>query len=145
MENAYDAIRAQLAGELLEQIMSSSPRFFETLVVDLLVNMGYGGTRRDAGEAMGGSGDEGIDGGRSIAFSASGKKHSGIYTIHARGRGKTKVTEGGDDPSCSPDGKKIAYYTGNDLHGEIYTINVGGGGKSKVVTEGANPSWGSRP
>jgi restriction system protein len=37
MENAYDAIRAQLAGEPLEQIMSSSPRFFETLVVDLLV------------------------------------------------------------------------------------------------------------
>ena len=62
MENAYDAIRAQLAGELLDQIMSSSPRFFETLVVDLLVNMGYGGTRRDAGEAVGGSGDEGIDG-----------------------------------------------------------------------------------
>ncbi|HEX8261134.1 MAG TPA: winged helix-turn-helix domain-containing protein [Rubrobacteraceae bacterium] len=62
MENAYDTIRAQLAGELLEQIMSSSPRFFETLVVDLLVNMGYGGTRRDAGEAVGGSGDEGIDG-----------------------------------------------------------------------------------
>jgi restriction system protein len=62
MENAYDVIRAQLAGELLEQIMSSSPRFFETLVVDLLVNMGYGGTRRDAGEAVGGSGDEGIDG-----------------------------------------------------------------------------------
>jgi hypothetical protein len=46
MENAYDVIRAQLAGELLEQIMSSSPRFFETLVVDQLVNMGYGGTRR---------------------------------------------------------------------------------------------------
>ncbi len=62
MENAYDAIRAQLAGELLEQIMSSSPRFFEALVVDLLVKMGYGGTRRDAGEAVGGSGDEGIDG-----------------------------------------------------------------------------------
>ena len=62
MENAYDAIRAQLAGEPLEQIMSSSPRFFETLVVDLLVNMGYGGRRRDAGEAVGGSGDEGMTG-----------------------------------------------------------------------------------
>lgn len=45
MEDAYDAIRTQLAIEVLEQIMSSSPRFFETLVVDLLVNMGYGGTR----------------------------------------------------------------------------------------------------
>jgi restriction system protein len=42
--------------------MRSPPRFFERLVVDLLVNMGYGGTRRDAGEAVGGSGDEGIDG-----------------------------------------------------------------------------------
>ena len=83
------------------------------------------------------------DGSR-IAFSATGKKHSGIYTIGARGGGKTKVAEGGDDPSYSPDGTKIVYYTGNDLHGKIYTINVDGGGKSKV-TEGSNPVWGSRP
>jgi Tol biopolymer transport system component len=82
--------------------------------------------------------------GRRIAYSATGKKHSGIYTIRARGGGKTKVAEGGDDPSYSPDGKKIVYYTGNDLHGQIYTINVDGGGKSKV-TEGSNPAWGSRP
>jgi TolB protein len=83
------------------------------------------------------------DGSR-IAFSATGKKHSGIYTIGARGGGKTKVAEGGDDPSYSPDGTKIVYCTGNDLHGKIYTINVDGGGKSKV-TEGSNPVWGSRP
>jgi len=83
------------------------------------------------------------DGSR-IAFSATGKKHGGIYTIGARGGGKTKVAEGGDDPSYSPDGTKIVYYTGNDLHGKIYTINVDGGGKSKV-TEGSNPVWGSRP
>src|SRR5829696_5489799 len=82
--------------------------------------------------------------GRRIAYSGSGKKHSGIYTISARGGDKTKVAEGGDDPDYSPDGRKIVYYTGNDLHGKIYTINVGGGGKSKV-TEGSNPSWGSRP
>jgi restriction system protein len=62
MEDAYAAIRSQMASDLLEQVMRSSPRFFERLVVDLLVNMGYGGTRRDAGEAVGGSGDEGIDG-----------------------------------------------------------------------------------
>jgi restriction system protein len=62
MEDAYATIRSQLARELLEQVMSSPPRFFEHLVVNLLVSMGYGGTRRDAGEAVGGSGDEGIDG-----------------------------------------------------------------------------------
>lgn len=62
IEDAYVTIRSGLASDLLEQIMESSPSFFERLVVDLLVNMGYGGTRRDAGEAVGGSGDEGIDG-----------------------------------------------------------------------------------
>lgn len=62
MEDAYATIRTQLAGELLERIAQSSPQFFERLVVDLLVTMGYGGTRRDAGEAVGGSGDVGIDG-----------------------------------------------------------------------------------
>jgi restriction system protein len=62
MEDAYATIRTQLASELLERIAQSSPQFFERLVVDLLVNMGYGGTRKDAGEAVGGSGDEGIDG-----------------------------------------------------------------------------------
>ena len=53
MEDAYATIRTQLAGELLERIAQSSPQFFERLVVDLLVNMGYGGTRKDAGEAVG--------------------------------------------------------------------------------------------
>ena len=80
--------------------------------------------------------------GRRIAFSATGKEHSGIYTITASGGGKTKVAQSGDDPDYSPDGEKLVYYTGNDLNGEVYTINVGGGGKSKV-TEGSNPSWGS--
>ena len=42
--------------------MNSSPSFFERLVVDLLVRMGYGGTRKEAGKAVGGSGDEGMDG-----------------------------------------------------------------------------------
>ncbi len=42
--------------------MYSSPSFFERLVVELLVRMGYGGTRKEAGKAVGGSGDEGIDG-----------------------------------------------------------------------------------
>jgi restriction system protein len=62
MEDAYATIRSSLASDLIEQIMQSSPSFFERLVLDLLVKMGYGGTRQEAAEAVGGSGDEGIDG-----------------------------------------------------------------------------------
>lgn len=62
MEDAYVTVCSELVGELLEQVMNSSPSFFERLVVDLLVRMGYGGTRKEAGKAVGGSGDEGIDG-----------------------------------------------------------------------------------
>ena len=47
---------------MITNVKSCSPEFFEKLVVDLLLNMGYGGSRRDAGEAIGRSGDEGIDG-----------------------------------------------------------------------------------
>jgi len=62
IENAYLAIRQGLATELLQTIKDLSPAFFERLVIDLLVKMGYGGTRKDAGEAVGRSGDGGIDG-----------------------------------------------------------------------------------
>ncbi|AHE98972.1 restriction endonuclease [Thioalkalivibrio paradoxus] len=62
LEAAYQRMRDSLAAEIIEQIMSCSPQFFERLVVELLVNMGYGGTVRDAGMAIGKGGDEGIDG-----------------------------------------------------------------------------------
>lgn len=62
LEISYQHLRATLAQELLERVKKVPPRFFETLVVDLLVAMGYGGSRRDAGQAIGRSGDEGIDG-----------------------------------------------------------------------------------
>lgn len=62
MEEAYQQIRQDLASELLETVQGFSPAFFEKLVVDLLVKMGYGGTRKEAGKAVGSSGDEGIDG-----------------------------------------------------------------------------------
>jgi restriction system protein len=62
LEASYQALRRTLAQELLERVKASSPRFFERLVVDLLVAMGYGGSRKDAGQAIGASGDEGIDG-----------------------------------------------------------------------------------
>jgi restriction system protein len=62
IELSYQRLRDELARELIQQIMACSPTFFERLVVDLLLKMGYGGTRRDAGEAIGRSGDGGIDG-----------------------------------------------------------------------------------
>jgi restriction system protein len=62
LEAAYQNLRDELAGELLAKLKKSSPSFFERLVVDLLVKMGYGGSRADAGKAIGKSGDGGIDG-----------------------------------------------------------------------------------
>lgn len=62
LEQAYQGIRAELAAELLARVKKSSPRFFEELVIELSLKMGYGGNRAEAGRAIGASGDEGIDG-----------------------------------------------------------------------------------
>jgi HJR/Mrr/RecB family endonuclease len=62
MAAASQRVRKNLEVELLEQVKTSSPAFFERLVVDLVVAMGYGGSRQDAGRAVGRSGDGGIDG-----------------------------------------------------------------------------------
>lgn len=62
IEESYQAIRESLGSELLQRLKAGSPAFFERVVVELLVKMGYGGTRKDAGEAVGRSGDEGVDG-----------------------------------------------------------------------------------
>jgi restriction system protein len=62
LEAAYRRIRQKVEVELLQAVMKASPQFFEKLVVELLVKMGYGGTLADAGEALGRSGDGGIDG-----------------------------------------------------------------------------------
>lgn len=62
LEEAYQEIRDRLAQELLSSIKQNSPLFFERLVVELLVKMGYGGSHRDAARAVGQAGDEGIDG-----------------------------------------------------------------------------------
>ena len=62
LENAYQKVRRQIEADLLTSIMDNPPDFLERVVVDLVVRMGYGGSRKDAGEALGKSGDEGIDG-----------------------------------------------------------------------------------
>jgi len=62
LEYSYQKLRDNIAQELINNVKSCSPEFFEKLVIDLLLNMGYGGSRKDAGEAIGKSGDGGIDG-----------------------------------------------------------------------------------
>lgn len=62
LENAFAEINDSLAQELLMTVKNSSPSFFEGVVVELLVKMGYGGSLKDAGQAIGKAGDEGIDG-----------------------------------------------------------------------------------
>src|SRR5580700_5736576 len=61
-EDAYQGLRASLAQDLLNKVKGCSPRFFERLVVDLLLAMGYGGSKAEAGRAVGQGGDGGIDG-----------------------------------------------------------------------------------
>jgi restriction system protein len=62
LENAYRKIRKSLALEILSKVIEQPAAFFEKLVVELLVKMGYGGSFKEAGKALGKSGDEGIDG-----------------------------------------------------------------------------------
>ena len=59
---AYKTIRDALADDLLDRVRNAPPQFFEQLIVEILVSMGYGGTTPDAGRRLGGSGDGGVDG-----------------------------------------------------------------------------------
>ena len=62
MDAAHQKFTMALADEVLERVKTCSPVYFERLVVQLLIKMGYGGSREEAGEAVGSSGDGGIDG-----------------------------------------------------------------------------------
>lgn len=62
LASAYQNMRSQLADTLIQTVLSCSPAFFENLVLDLLLAMGYGGSRREAATAVGRSSDGGIDG-----------------------------------------------------------------------------------
>lgn len=59
LETAYERLRSELAAEILQTLKGSDPALFENIVVELLVKMGYGGSRKDAGRAIGRTGDEG--------------------------------------------------------------------------------------
>jgi restriction system protein len=58
----FNILKNEIQDILLEKILSCSPSFFERLIIELIVSMGYGGSVKDAGKAIGKSGDEGIDG-----------------------------------------------------------------------------------
>ena len=62
LEESYQFIKRELASELLEKIRENSWQFFEDLVIDLMIKMGYGGSRNKAGESIKRTNDEGIDG-----------------------------------------------------------------------------------
>jgi restriction system protein len=62
IEAAYEEISDELRGELLDRIVDASPAFFEQVIVDLMVAMGYGGSGSEAARRVGRSGDGGIDG-----------------------------------------------------------------------------------
>jgi len=62
LEDAYQRITDELAKDLLQELKTVSPTQFEHIVIDLLVKMGYGGSYKDAAKAIGGVGDEGVDG-----------------------------------------------------------------------------------
>lgn len=79
LEKASQHLRDNLASEVLERVKASSARFFEHLVVNLLVKMGYGGSLEQAGRAIGKSGDEGIDG-------VINEDRLGLDTIHIQAK-----------------------------------------------------------
>ena len=62
LENAYQTIVKDLAADLLQKVLEQSAQFFEHLVLDLLLKMGYGGSLSDAGLVTKYSHDDGIDG-----------------------------------------------------------------------------------
>jgi restriction system protein len=62
MRAAHRRIEAALAEDLLDRVRAAPPDFFERLIVNLLLAMGYGGSAAEAGRALGRSGDDGVDG-----------------------------------------------------------------------------------
>ncbi|HEY4044193.1 MAG TPA: restriction endonuclease [Rhodopila sp.] len=62
MRVAHKQVETSLGQDLLDRVRAAPPAFFERLIVNLLLSMGYGGSAADAGRALGRSGDDGVDG-----------------------------------------------------------------------------------
>ena len=83
--------RTSLADELLDLVKNALPEFFERLVVELLVAMGYGGSLKDAGKAIGRSGDEGIGRHRQRGQTGAGPRLYSGETVAGQQRGTQGV------------------------------------------------------
>jgi restriction system protein len=90
LDAAYQQLRRGLEVEVLAAVKSASPRFFERLVVELLVKMGYGGSLKDAAKAIGRSGDDGIDG-------TIKEDHLGLDTVYVQAKRWTDKSVGRPD------------------------------------------------
>jgi restriction system protein len=84
LEAAYSKIRGELKAELLDRLKVEASVVFERVVIALLVKMGYGGSRADAAEAIGKSGDEGLDG---LIKDQRGSVGSGYYLCPSEAMG----------------------------------------------------------
>ena len=90
LEEAHALLRQKLATEVLEKTRDGSPELFEKLVIDTLLAMGYGGSRAEAGKAIGKSGDEDIDG-------LIKQDRLGLDTVYVQAKRWTKRTIGRPD------------------------------------------------
>jgi restriction system protein len=96
LEQAYETLQQALASELLETIKQGSPAFFEQLVVDLMLAMGYGGSRKEADKATQYTADGGIDG-------VINEDPLGLDTIYLQAKRYTDATVGRPDCGCAGD------------------------------------------
>ena len=101
LENAYRSLRETLADELLDKLKQTDPAFFERIVVELLVKMGYGGSLADAGKAVGRSGDGGIDG-------IIKEDKLGLDVIYVQAKGGAAMRWGVQTSNNSPEHSKAS-------------------------------------
>lgn len=163
LETSYQLLRRQLAQALLEQVKKSDPGFFEQLVVDLLVAMGYGGSRADAGQAIGQSGDGGIDGiikedrlGLDIVYlqakrweNAVGSPEVRNFTGSLEGHGAQKgvlittsrFTKDARDFAQRLQQKKIVLIEGEELANLMIDFGVGVSNVSTYVVKKIDPDY----
>lgn len=90
IEAAYAALQSALRAELVGRILQNSPSFFEQVIVDLLVAMGYGGSHLNAAEQLGRTGDGGVDG-------VINEDRLGLDRVYVQAKRYTDVTVGRPD------------------------------------------------
>lgn len=163
LETSYQVLREQLAQSILEQVKQASPSFFERLVVDVLIAMGYGGSRTDAGQAIGQSGDGGIDGiikedrlGLDIVYlqakrweapvgSPEVRNFTGSLEGHGAQKGvlitTSRFTKDAKDFAQRLQQKKIVLIDGEELAGLMIDYGVGVSNVATYVVKKLDPDY----